>query len=221
MSERFTFFTSPGHDYPRKIQNQAFVCQQRRKGNIYSMNMTSSQTLIHRPHSHQVTGVRCTEIAARQSWPEYFSRTTTDSRRQGWLIKDFSVLSEMRSICEQPSFRNTRAAFSLPVERASHDTTDPHRARTCWMVMGQWLQQIKESGFSRIPIYIFLRTVNDLSMILPHIPSSIGCRWSTIQDNSVLNSYNDVTWFWYIKKLKLESDIPNQAIANRELGTLS
>ena len=31
-------------------------------------------------------------------------------------------------------------AFSLPVEHACHNTTNPHWARTCWMVMGQWLQ---------------------------------------------------------------------------------
>ena len=34
----------------------------------------------HRPHSFQVTGARCTEVAARQSWAEYSSRPTTDSR---------------------------------------------------------------------------------------------------------------------------------------------
>ena len=56
----------------------------------------------HRPHSHQVTGARCNEVTARQSWAEYSSRPTTDCRHQGWAIKDFSVLSEMCSICEQP-----------------------------------------------------------------------------------------------------------------------
>ena len=38
--------------------------------------------------------------------------------------------------------RDTRAALSLPVEHARHDTMDPQHAqwtRTCWMVMGQWL----------------------------------------------------------------------------------
>ena len=30
-------------------------------------------------------------------------------------------------------------ALSLPAEHARHDTMDPHWARTCWMVMGQWL----------------------------------------------------------------------------------
>ena len=34
----------------------------------------------HRPHSRQVTGARCTEVAAHQSWAEYSSRPTTDSR---------------------------------------------------------------------------------------------------------------------------------------------
>ena len=34
----------------------------------------------HRPHSRQVTGARCTEVAARQSWAEYSSRPTTHSR---------------------------------------------------------------------------------------------------------------------------------------------
>ena len=40
----------------------------------------------HRPHSRQVTGARCTEVAARQSWAEYTSRPTTDSLIQGWAI---------------------------------------------------------------------------------------------------------------------------------------
>ena len=35
--------------------------------------------------------------------------------------------------------RDTHAAFSLPVNQARHDT-DPHWARTYWVVMGQWLQ---------------------------------------------------------------------------------
>ena len=56
----------------------------------------------HRPHSRQVTGARCT--GGRQSWAEYSSRPTTHSRRQGWAIKDFSVLSEMCSICKQPVY---------------------------------------------------------------------------------------------------------------------
>ena len=43
----------------------------------------------HRPHLRQVTGARCTEVAARQSWTEYSSRPTTDSRHQGWAIKRF------------------------------------------------------------------------------------------------------------------------------------
>ena len=55
----------------------------------------------HRPHSNQVIGAPCTEVEARQSWAEYSSRPTTDSRNQGWAIKDFSVFSEMCSICEQ------------------------------------------------------------------------------------------------------------------------
>ena len=61
-------------------------------------------TWNHRPHSRQVTGARCTEIAARQSWAEYSSRPTTDSRHQGWAIKDFFVLCEMLTICEQPLY---------------------------------------------------------------------------------------------------------------------
>ena len=36
--------------------------------------------------------------------------------------------------------RGTNAAFSLSIEHARHDTTDPHWARRCWMVMGQWHQ---------------------------------------------------------------------------------
>ena len=57
-----------------------------------------------RAHSRQVTGARCTEVAARQSWAEYSSRPTTDSRHQGWAIKDVFVLSEMLTICEQPLY---------------------------------------------------------------------------------------------------------------------
>ena len=38
----------------------------------------------HRPHSHQVTGARCTEVAARQSWAEYSSRPTTGAE-QLWV----------------------------------------------------------------------------------------------------------------------------------------
>ena len=59
---------------------------------------------VQRPHSRQVTGARCTEVAAHQSWAEYSSRPTMNSMHQGWAIKDFSVLSEMRSICEQPFY---------------------------------------------------------------------------------------------------------------------
>ena len=58
----------------------------------------------HRPHSRQVTEARCTEVAARRSWAEYSSRPTTGSRHQGWAIKDFFVLSEMLTICEQPLY---------------------------------------------------------------------------------------------------------------------
>ena len=53
---------------------------------------------LHRPHSRQVTGARCTEVAARQSWAECTSRPTTHSRIQGWAIKDFSVLNVMHCI---------------------------------------------------------------------------------------------------------------------------
>ena len=108
------------------------------------------------------------------SWAEYSSRPTTYSRRQGLVIKDCFVLSEMLTICEQPVYgivlmilhinrpcvlirdqnsqifqspfktspmlRDIRAAFSLPVEHARHDTTDLHWSRTCWMVLGQWLR---------------------------------------------------------------------------------
>ena len=91
----------------------------------------------------QVTGTRCTKVEARQSWAEYSSRPTMDSRHQGWAIKDYSVLSEMHSICEQPfygiilmilhinkSFKkspmvwDTCMAFSLPDKHARHDTTE-------------------------------------------------------------------------------------------------
>ena len=61
-----------------------------------------TEYLSNRPHSRHVTGARCTGVAARQSWAEYSSRPTTHSRRQGWAIKYFSVVSEMCSICEQP-----------------------------------------------------------------------------------------------------------------------
>ena len=60
--------------------------------------------LTHRPLSRKVTGARCTEVAARQSWAEYSSRPITDSRHQGWAITDFFVLSKMLTICEQPLY---------------------------------------------------------------------------------------------------------------------
>ena len=57
----------------------------------------------HRSHSRQVTGARCTEVAARQSRAEY-SPKPTNSRHRGWAIKKIPVLSEMRSICLQPLY---------------------------------------------------------------------------------------------------------------------
>ena len=62
--------------------------------------------LGHRPHSRQVTGARCNggRGSPVMSWILLNARPTTHSRRQGWAIKDFSVLSEMCSICEQPLY---------------------------------------------------------------------------------------------------------------------
>ena len=144
---------------------------------------------MHRPHSLQVTGACCKEVAARQSWAEYSSRPTTDSRHHGWAIKDFSVLSEMHSLCEQPFYDiilmmlhikkscilisnqnlqivlnpfkifpmlwDTCAAFSYPIEHARHDTLDPHWARTCWTVMGQWLQSQPLSNMTFVTQHLF------------------------------------------------------------------
>ena len=123
----------------------------------------------HRPHSRQVTGARCTEVAARQSWAEYSSRPTMDSRLQGWAITDFSVLSEMRSICEQPVYgiilmtlhinkscvfiSNQNLQIFLESNASGHSHvlfTSCHWARTCLMIMGQWLQP------QRIPYMVCL-----------------------------------------------------------------
>ena len=68
------------------------------------MNYREYHCHHHRPHSRQVTGARCTEVAARQPWAVYSSRPTTDSRHQGWVIKDYFVLSELLTICEQPLY---------------------------------------------------------------------------------------------------------------------
>ena len=97
-------------------------------------------------------------------------RKKGDSIRQTIIIYSACMLSEILAICEQslygivlmilhtnkscvligdqisqifrtsPMLRFTRPAFSLPVEHARHDTPDLHWARTCWMVMGQWLR---------------------------------------------------------------------------------
>ena len=69
-----------------------------------SGDITGHVYFDHRPHSRQITGARCTEVAARQSWAEYSSRPATDNRHQGWAIKYFFVLSEMLTICEQPLY---------------------------------------------------------------------------------------------------------------------
>ena len=39
----------------------------------------------HRTHSRQVTGARCTKVAARQSWAEYSSRPTTGAEQ--WSVR--------------------------------------------------------------------------------------------------------------------------------------
>ena len=44
----------------------------------------------HRPHSRQVTGERCTEVAARQSWAKYSSRPTTGAEQ--WWVRWFQCL---------------------------------------------------------------------------------------------------------------------------------
>ena len=53
--------------------------------------------LVCKCHSRQVT-----VLAGQPQWMH--SRPTTDCRHQGWTITDFSVSSEMRSICEQPLY---------------------------------------------------------------------------------------------------------------------
>ena len=47
---------------------------------LADLNNVLADTQGHRPHSRQVTGARCTEVAARQSWAVYSSRPTTHSR---------------------------------------------------------------------------------------------------------------------------------------------
>ena len=120
-----------------------------------------SHIIKHRPHFSQVTRARCTEVAARQSWAEYSSRPTTDSRHQGWAIKYFSVIIKIRSICEQPFY--DIIIMILHINKSFVLISNPNLqmfvksikkfpmlrgtraafllpARTCWMVMGQLLQ---------------------------------------------------------------------------------
>ena len=90
-----------------------------------------------------MTGARCTEVPARQSWAEYSSRPTTDSRHQGWAIKDFFVLSEMLTICEQPLYGTVLMIL--------------HTNKSCLLIRGQnaqmFLKSIQNipnaSGYSR------------------------------------------------------------------------
>ena len=66
------------HD--RKTVNELGSWPQSVKEKVYSVIYHD-----HRPNSRQVTGACCTEVAAPQSWAEYSSMPTTDSRYQAWL----------------------------------------------------------------------------------------------------------------------------------------
>ena len=54
------------------------------------------------------------------------------------LISDLNLRIFLSPFEKSPVLRDTRTALSLPAKHAHHDTMDPHWARTCWMVMGQW-----------------------------------------------------------------------------------
>ena len=69
-----------------------------------SAKVTINVWTVYQRSSNCFHRARCTGVAACQSWAEHsssMSRPTTDSRHQGWAIKDFFVLSEMLTICEQ------------------------------------------------------------------------------------------------------------------------
>ena len=61
-----------------------------------------------------------------------------------------------------PMFWDTRSAFSVPVEHARHDTTDPHWTRARWMVMGQVLQSQRIPYMARLTQHLLKHVGNNL-----------------------------------------------------------
>ena len=71
----------------------------------------------HRPHSRQVNGARCTEVAAHQSWAQYSSRPTTGAEQ--WLVRWLPCLIR-KSSCVNFQFQlHTQIAW-----KATHMTHD-------------------------------------------------------------------------------------------------
>ena len=60
--------------------------------NLTSICVELKSGYYHWPHSRQVTGARCTEVAADQSWAEYSSRSTTGAKQ--WSMRWFNAWLE-------------------------------------------------------------------------------------------------------------------------------
>ena len=63
-----------------------------------------SYMISHMPHFRQVTGARCTEVAARQWWAEYSSGPTTETEQsdgcadfRAWLERDLVLIFNFNS----------------------------------------------------------------------------------------------------------------------------
>ena len=72
----------------------------------------------HRPHSRQVTGARCTEVTARQSWAEYSSRPTTGAEQWSlcWLqclIRKWSCVNFQFQLHTQIAYKPTYMTYDL------------------------------------------------------------------------------------------------------------
>ena len=65
---------------------------------LWSHQATGPVWLDHRPHSRQVTGAHCTEVAARQSWAEYSSRPTTHSRAAVAWVYSLGMVSRYSTV---------------------------------------------------------------------------------------------------------------------------
>ena len=57
--------------------------------NLTSICVELKSGCYHWPQSRQVTGARCTEVAADQSWAEYSSRSTTGAEQ--WSMRWFNA----------------------------------------------------------------------------------------------------------------------------------